>query len=145
MTEVLTASEFRKRNAPKESAIHAQLCAYVRDRYPDAIFTSESSGLRLTIGQAAKIKKLRSSSKLPDFWLAETRGIYCGLFLELKRSRDEILRKDNSLKQDDRVLGQSGVLSRLREKGYYAEFACGLTEAITKVEYYMSLPKRIRP
>jgi hypothetical protein len=143
MQEKLSVDQFRKLKAPKEASIHEQLCAYVRSRYPDTIFTSESSGIRLTMGQAVKAKKLRSSSKLPDFWLAEPRGIYGGLFLELKRSREEVYRKDGSLKADDRILGQNLILLRLREKGYKAEFACGLPDAVIQVEYYMSLPKNI--
>lgn len=141
MQEVLTAKQFKA--TAKEEAIHAQFCAYVRTRYPDVIFTSESSGIRLTMGQAVKAKKLRSGARLPDFWMAEPRGRFSGFFLELKRNHDEVFRKDGSLKQDDRVLGQAGVLRRLSEKGYKAEFACGLQQAIDELDYYMSLPPNI--
>lgn len=130
--------------APREESIHIQLCAYVRAKYPNAIFTSESSGIRLTMGQAVKAKKLRSSSKLPDFWLAEPRGIFCGLFLELKRSKDDIFRKDGSYKQEAHIQGQLAVINRLIEKGYCASFAGGLSYAILQVDYYMSLPIPIR-
>jgi hypothetical protein len=138
------AGRLGAKGVPREESIHIQLCAYVRTKYPSAIFTSESSGIRLTMGQAVKAKKLRSSSKLPDFWLAEPRGIFSGLFLELKRSSEEVFRKDGTLKQDDRILGQNVILGRLREKGYKAEFACGLGNALQLVEYYMSLPISIR-
>jgi hypothetical protein len=122
----------------KEQSIHIQLCNYVRLKYPDVIFTSESSGIRLTMGQAVKAKKLRSSSKLPDFWMAEPRGEYKGFFLELKRSRDEVFRKDGSLKKDEHVKGQMEILERLQKKGYYAYFACGIDEAIDFVDSYMA-------
>lgn len=121
-----------------EASIHQQFCAYVRNNYPDAIFTSESSGIRLTMGQAVKAKKLRSSSKLPDFWMAEPRGIFCGFFLELKRSRDEVFTKDGVLRQDDRIRGQHKIIVSLCEKGYYARFGFGLDDAIKKLDDYMN-------
>lgn len=122
---------------PKEESIHIQLCNYVRAKYPDTIFTSESSGIRLTIGQAVKAKKLRSSSKLPDFWLAEPRGTFAGLFLELKRDREEIYLKDGSLSRAAHVQAQEQILERLRLKGYAAGFAGGIDDAIRKVDTYM--------
>lgn len=122
---------------PKESSIHVQLCNYVRLKYPDAIFTSESSGIRLTIGQAKKAKLLRSSDKLPDFWLAEPRGGFHGLFLELKR--ESVYLKDGSLKNDKHIQGQHQILLRLWGKGYWANFAIGLDDAIDMVNFYMNL------
>ncbi len=90
------------------------------------------------MGQAVKAKRLRSSSKLPDFWMAEPRGEYKGFFLELKRSRDEVFRKDGSIKKDQHVIGQMEILERLQKKGYYAYFACGIDEAIDSVDSYMA-------
>lgn len=139
----MSAAAFRKLKAPREESIHIAICNYVRAHYPEAIFTSESSGIRLTMGQAVKAKRLRSSSKLPDFWLAEPRGPHCGLFLELKRSREEVYLKAGGLKQDERVLGQNLILQRLRAKGYSADFACGLQDAVIKIENYFSLPRRV--
>lgn len=124
---------------PSEATIHTQLCNYVRLRYPDVIFTSESAGVRLTMGQAVKAKKLRSSSKLPDFWMPEPRGGYHGLFLEIKRDREEIYTKTGMLRDDKHTQAQAVILDRLAIKNYKAMFACGLDEAIEIVDKYMAL------
>lgn len=158
--QVITSRQYRERNEnglgtprsvarggssshakgkPTEQSIHLALCTYVRAKYPQAIFTSESSGVRLTMGQAIKAKRLRSSSGLPDFWLVEPRGGYHGLFLELKRSDSEVYRKDYTLKQDKHVMEQAAIIERLFHKGYLASFACGLEQAIDEVDNYMNL------
>ena len=145
MSDLLTAEQFRtaakvrkKRGVlPTEARIHEAFCRYVSTKYPHFIFTSESSGIRFTMGQAVKAKKLRSSSKLPDFWLAEPRLIYHGFFMELKRSREEVYRKDGKLRDDERIQGQANILEQLRERGYCAEFGFGLDDCIAKLEGYL--------
>ncbi len=139
--ETITVKEFKKKARPREASIHVALCDYVRAKYPDVIFTSESSGIRLTMGQAVKAKRLRSSSKLPDFWMAEPAGLYHGLFLELKRSRDEVYLKGSqdgpTYRNDKHIQGQRKVLDALRAKGYMAVFACGLEDAKEWVDFYL--------
>ncbi len=123
--------------ATSEARIHEAFCKYVATKYPTLIFTSESSGIRLTMGQAVKAKKLRSSSKLPDFWLAEPRGPFHGFFLELKRSRAEVYRKDGTLIKKERIHGQAVMIARLQNRGYYADFGFGLDDCIKKLDQYM--------
>lgn len=130
-----------------EANIHRSLCAYVKRRYPSAIFTSESAGVRLTMGQAMKAKALRSSRGLPDFWLAEARGGYFGFFMELKRSPDELY----TCKGDLRINGISEGARRIREQletieelqrgGYFAAFGQGLKHALGMIDAYMASPK----
>lgn len=121
----------------KEESIQLALCEYVKLKYPEAIFTSESSGIRLTMGQAIKSKKLRSGNGLPDFMLFEPRGSWHGLFLELKVISP--YKKDGSLKSDPHIQEQHKVIVNLLRSGYCATFAVGLDEAIRLVDYYMDL------
>ncbi len=118
----------------KEEIIHQQICAYIRCKYKDVIFTSEPSGLRLPIGQATKLKKLRSGSKLPDLWILERRANYGGLFIELKAK--PILKKNGDFKTPH-IKEQSEVIERLKEKGYAATFAVGFDEACLAVDMYL--------
>jgi len=55
-----------------EENLQIAISSYLKYQYPDVIFTSESSGIRLTIGQATKAKKQRSKHKLPDMII-----LYC--------------------------------------------------------------------
>jgi hypothetical protein len=120
----------------KEETIHQQLCAYIRAQYPTVIFTSEPSGLRLPIGQATKLKKLRSGSKLPDLWILERRANYGGLFIELKTNYDSLYKKNGEYKTPH-VKEQAEVIERLKEKGYAATFAVGFDEARMEVDMYL--------
>lgn len=121
---------------PKQSeqSIHAQVCAYIKLFYPNVIFTSEASGLRLTIGQAKKMKALRSGSGLPDIWVMEPRTDYHGLFIELK---SEGVLKRNGEYKTPHVREQAEVIARLKEKGYFATFAVGFEDAKNIVDNYL--------
>ena len=100
----------------KEESLQLAVCNYLRLQYPDVIFTSESSGVRLTMGQAVKAKKMRSGSKLPDLLILEPKGKYSGLFIELK---SEYPFKKNGEPKTDHIKEQMQMIERLREKGYY--------------------------
>lgn len=119
-----------------EASIHLQICTYIRTQYPTVIFTSESSGTRLTMGQAVKAKKLRSGNKLPDLWILEQRGGFGGLFIELKA--EPIFKKDGSYKTDH-IADQAQVMENLNRKGYSAMFAIGFEDAKKEVDMYMML------
>jgi hypothetical protein len=119
-----------------EASIHLQVCNYLRAQYPNVIFTSESSGIRLTMGQAVKAKKLRSGSKLPDLWILEQRGLYGGLLIELKA--ESIYKKDGTYKTDH-IAEQAQVIEKLNKKGYSATFAVGFEDAKKEIDMYMLL------
>ena len=121
-----------------EAGIQKAVCEYIRLQYPDVIFTSESGGIRLTMGQAVKAKKLRSGNKLPDLMIFEPNQHHIGMFLELKRDRKAVFLKSGAIKSDEHVKGQALILDRLKGKGYYAAFACGFDDAVSQIEIYMA-------
>ena len=53
----------------KEETLHLSICRYIKFAYPKVLFTSESSGLRVSINQAKKLKDMRSCSGLPDIMI----------------------------------------------------------------------------
>lgn len=118
--------------------MHSAVCKFLKLQYPDCMFTSESSGIRLTIGQAVKAKGLRSESKLPDLMILEPRGGYCGLFIELKK--ESVFLKNGRLSRDKHTQAQAAVLDRLKRKGYHAVFGCGLDKTINLIDTYMKSP-----
>ena len=69
-----------------EENLQIAVCNYLRAQYPKVLFNSDLSGIKLTMGQAVKAKKLRSSKGFPDLVIYEPRGNYHALFLELKRA-----------------------------------------------------------
>ena len=91
----------------------------------------------MTIGQAVKLKRMRSGGKLPDLWILEPRGGYHGLFLEIKA--EGILTKTGKFK-NKHIEEQSEMLERLIEKGYSATFVVGFDDAREEIDNYMALP-----
>jgi hypothetical protein len=140
-----TKNTAKKQKGPKEESIQIQVSNYIRTAYPNAIFTAESSGLRLPMGLAMKAKKQRSERALPDLILLEPRGKYHGLCVELKKvspfKRDGTLKRQMQKRPNgerfDHLAEQKAVLERLMEKGYWAQFATGFDEARRLIDAYM--------
>lgn len=123
--------------AKKEESFHISLCMWLKLQYPHVIFFSESSGIRLTMGQAVKLKKLRSLSKgLPDLFIAEPRGIYHGLFIELKAAGVKCYKRDGS-PINDHFKEQKETLDKLKAKGYMATFGVGFDETKKIIDNYL--------
>ena len=102
----------------KEIDIHIAACDYMRIKYPDVIFTSEASGVRVPIHTAKQLKRLRSSKGLPDLLIFEPRAPYAGLMIEIKRSRDDYFKKDGTPKSTPHIQSQQAIYRKLIEKGY---------------------------
>jgi hypothetical protein len=122
----------------KEVHLHIAICLYIKEHYPDVIFTSESSGIRVPISQARQLKKMRSCSALPDIWIAEPRKSYRGLFLEVKKKDTIIYKKDGSIRSDPHLIAQENILHNLQQKGYLALFVVGYDNAIAILNYYLN-------
>ena len=135
-----------------ELELQAQVADYIRLQYPSVIFHSDfGSGIKLTMGQAIKQKRLNGGRRSwPDMFLAEPdigktdgskrcafKKIWFGLFIELKREGTRIFKKDGKLVADEHIREQFDMLHDLRARGYAAEFACGFDEAKKLIDDYM--------
>lgn len=138
-----------------ESDLQIQIADYLRLQYPDVMFHSDfGSGIKLTPGQAAKQKRQNGGRRAwPDMFIAhaqrqllEVKGngvlekaenrCLGGLFLELKKEGTR-LRKNNGEWATEHIAKQAEVLQKLRERGYWAEFAVGFDEAKTIIDEYL--------
>lgn len=128
----------KRLTTPLESVVHRQLCDLVRIKWPDAIFNSDGAGNMLTKAQAGMAKMLRCHSGFPDWMLAEPRGQYHGMFLELKREGTGLYLKNGTLSRNAHVQEQAEMLQQLVKRGYYANFAEGYDDAAAQVERYMA-------
>lgn len=115
-----------------------QFCRYMDTHYPHLIYMSNAGGLRMTIGQAMQWKRLNSRRGMPDLFIAEPRGKFSGLFIEMKKTGEKIVKKDGVTLKTPHLVEQDEVLFLLRCAGYQAQFALGLTEAISILEEYMN-------
>jgi hypothetical protein len=122
-----------------ELELQAQVADYIRLQYPDVIFHSDfGSGIKLTMGQAIKQKRLNGGRRSwPDMFLAEPKGKYAGLMIELKKEGVRVYKKDGTLVSDEHIREQYDMLEQLRRRGYAANFACGFDEAKALIDRYM--------
>lgn len=120
-----------------EENLQIEICEYIKLAYPDVIFTSESSGVRLSIAQAVTLKRTRSCKALPDLWILEAKKGYHACFIELKSEGNKIYKKNGDLKKEKHLAEQEQIQHRLRNKGYFCEFAVGFDEAKSIVDYYL--------
>lgn len=122
-----------------EQKIQEYIADYLVKYHSDVVFHSDfGSGTKLSKYQAVRQKKQNGGrSGWPDMFIAEPRGKYSGLFIELKRDGVRIFKKDGTLVSDGHIRDQFDVLSSLRARGYAADFAIGYEDAIKKIENYL--------
>ena len=113
------------------------VCNYLRTKYPNAIFRSDfASGMRMSIGMAKRHKALQSSRAFPDIFIAEPRGQYYGMFIELKTEENVIFKKDGTLRQNEHHKEQALMLTKLYMRGYKAVFGQGYKDTIKQIDEY---------
>jgi hypothetical protein len=123
----------------QEESVHVAIAAYIRSQYPNVLFTSESSGIRVPMHLAVMMKKQRSTHKQPDMIVLHPKGVFHGLILEIKKDHSEVFLKDGSISKKAHIQEQNNTLVMLRELGYCAMFACGFDDAKSKIDNYMGL------
>lgn len=121
-----------------EAELQKQVAIYIRMQYPDAIFHSDfGSGVKLTPWQA-KMQKMQNGGKRawPDMFIAEPKGKWHGLFIELKKEGARLMKRNGDF-ASEHIAEQDAVLRELNEKGYKAEFAIGFEQALNLIDDYL--------
>ena len=122
----------------KEHDIYKMIADYLRYQYPTVIYRFDlAADLKLTMGQASKHKRLQRYRGYPDLFIAEPKGKYGGLFLEIKKDGVRIFKKDGTLVSDEHIREQFDMLHDLRRKGYAAEFGIGFEATKKLIDDYM--------
>ena len=123
----------------KEYDLQVQVCKYMDMQYRVALYMSDTvASLKLTMGQAMRNKKIQKDAfKTPDLIIFEPRGMYHGLFIELKIKSP--FKKNGELLKSEHLEGQQNTINDLNERGYYATFATGFDETKKIIDNYMVL------
>lgn len=119
-----------------EEQIQIKLFDWLATKYPNVLAISEPSGVRVSMGLATKLKKMRSRHTHLDFYLLKPVGSYHGLAIELKAK--SIYKKNGELLKNDHLENQQRTIDKLNEEGYYATFAVGFSEAQEIIEDYLN-------
>lgn len=119
-----------------EEKIQIDIFSYLAAKYPNVLAISEPSGVRVSMGLATKLKKLRSKHTHCDIYVLKPSGKYHGLVIELKAKN--IYKKDGTLYKDEHLEDQQRTIDTLNKEGYYATFAVGYSESIKIIEDYLN-------
>lgn len=126
-----------------ESLLQEQVCQWLRLQHPGVLFHSDyGSGLKMTKINAILQKKMQKTRAWPDMFIAEPRGPFCGLFLELKHLTSSEVLRDGTMGNSEHVREQRVVLEMLQEKGYQATFAIGFDQAQELINSYLTTSAR---
>jgi len=90
------------------------------------LFTATLGGVRLTIGQAVKIKRQGYSNGVPDILIFEASNGYHGLAIEMKKEKGGAVRPE-----------QKEWIQALNDRGYKAVVCKGAGQAIDEVIKYL--------
>ena len=128
-----------------EKQIHIQVCRYLDLQYPKVIYTSDSSGVRVSIGMAKALKAIRCKGyKIPDLIIMHPNRLYHGLIIEIKKDLSQILKKSGHFKNDKHVQEQLKSLEELKRLGYAAIFGCGFDHCKSVIDEYFNKQNQIK-
>lgn len=121
-----------------EAELRRMLARWLQYQYPNVIYRFDlAADLKLTMGQARKHKELHPKRGYPDLFIAEPRGKYCGMYIELKADGNSPYKRNGELKKSEHLIEQEVMLNELNSRGYFAKFATGFNEAKGLIESYL--------
>jgi hypothetical protein len=121
-----------------EKTIHQQVCHWLKLQYSNLIFTSDASGMRVSIGLRVELKRKRCDNyKIPDLLIFHPTSRYRGLFIEIKTDKSDVYNKNGVMKPTEHIQEQAKTLERLNELGYKAEFGFGFNHCLFIITSYM--------
>ena len=105
-----------------------QWTTFIRAEYPeiDLMFHIPNGGSRNNL-EASNLMKQGVKAGVPDLFLPVSRGVYHGLFIELKYGKNKPTEK------------QTEWLTNLNEQGYAVAVCYGCDEASEKILKYLKL------
>ena len=121
-----------------EKHLHQQICSYINLQYPDVIYLSDPSGLKVSIGVAIELKKKRCKKyKIPDLIILKPMSGKCGLVIEVKVSVEDVFTKKMELKNNEHVREQHKTIQELTRLGYKACFGIGFEKCKSIIDNYL--------
>lgn len=122
-----------------EFILQRQVCTYLRVQHKDVLFMSDTiASVKLTEAQATRNASIQKRGfKTPDLIIFAPRGIYHGLFIELKTKTP--YKKNGTLLENAHLKAQEETIKNLRELGYYADFRWSFEDAVNLIDWYLKL------
>lgn len=123
-----------------EEHLQYQVKTYLDLQYPNILYKfNYADGIKLSIGQAVKNKKLGSGKAFPDLMIFEARNGYYGLFIELKVENTKLFKKDRITPFNEHIKEQIDIINKLNSRNYYAHFGIGFQNTKNIIDNYLRL------
>jgi hypothetical protein len=106
---------------------HCAVVEYLLRQYPDTLLTIAPNGIKLTMMQAVRFKRMGYSAGTPDILIFEPKGKWHGLLIEMKREKGGQVSEH-----------QKEWLQKANDRRYYAVVCKGFTEAKNMIDDYMN-------
>lgn len=120
-----------------EKDLQKMVCDYLRVAFPKILFNSDMAGaMKLSIGQAVQISRLRSNKGFPDIAIYEPKNGYNGLFIELKKEGEKLMKRDGT-PVTEHIQEQLNCINLLNAKGYKCFFCSGWDSAKETIDNYL--------
>lgn len=116
----------KKPHRQEESEIQMAVVRWLKLNHPTVLFSSALGGIKTTMGQAVKLKRLGYVRGLPDLLIFEPRGGFHGLMLELKTPSGQV------------SVFQKEFLKNLHDRGYRGWVSFSYEDAVIVIEDYLS-------
>ena len=145
-----TVKEYKQLIKPKQLAEEQEqrkLCKWIKDTYPNVLYTIDLGGMSLTKAQRM-VHNTRCRRGHPDMMFQEWyKDKYCGLAIEFKRTGEYITyqvgKRTGEFKTDNtHLVEQLNYIISLKEREWLAGFVCGIESAKKVIAAYMEADKR---
>ncbi len=121
-----------------EKQIHTLICEYLDLQYPNIIYLSDMSGMRVSIGLRVEMKRKRCKRfVIPDLIILHPKKGYHGLLIEIKAGKDDLYNKNGKIKKVEHLENQCKSLVQLNSLGYLSAFGCGFDECKKIIDNYL--------
>jgi len=114
-----------------------QISTYLKLQYPKILFHWDLSGLNHSKAQAGMAKAIQYGRGWPDLFIAEARGDYHGLFIEVKADGVNIFQRDGETYATLHYEEQSIMIDNLRKRRYAAFFCKGFDHCKMIIDSYL--------
>jgi len=120
-----------------EKELHTAVCKYLDSQYPEVIYLSDPSGMRVSVGLQMELKRKRCKRyKIPDLIILHPNNYWKGIVIEIKTDMSKVATKSGDIRKDPHVQEQLRTLERLQKLGYAAVFGCGFDHIKSLLDEY---------
>jgi len=130
-----------------EDKIKIGIADYLNYKYPHVPFNMSWDHVRLPIGTAKKLKRMRWANPdfvWPDLFIAWPNRCFNGLWGEIKKDKSEIFLKSGELSQSKQIQRELKSLQLLHRLEFQTFWMYSVDQAIRIIDEYINYDKKTK-